>query len=78
MIDQIQQHKGYIERYRLEAEQAERSGDYGRVAELRYGKIKESEEQIIRLKAQLESKQKSQALIREEVSSEDIARNNFV
>ncbi|MBN1951743.1 MAG: ATP-dependent chaperone ClpB [Bacteroidales bacterium] len=73
LIDQIQQHKSRIEGYKLEAEQAERAGDYGRVAELRYGKIKESENEIDKLKTGLKEKQADMALIREEVTSEDIA-----
>jgi ATP-dependent Clp protease ATP-binding subunit ClpB len=73
VIDKIQQNKTAIEEYKLQAEQAERAGDYGRVAELRYGMIREAESNIDKLKSELESKQKTMALIREEVSAEDIA-----
>lgn len=73
LIEKIQQNKGLIEEYKLQAEQAERSGDYGKVAELRYGKIREAEANIEKFKSELDDKQKSQALIREEVSAEDIA-----
>ena len=49
MVDNIQQVKTDIENYKLEAERAEREGDYGKVAELRYGKIKEAQEQLEQL-----------------------------
>ena len=65
--------KQEIESYKFEAEQAERAGDYGRVAELRYGKIKEAENEISRLKTELENNQVETALIKEEVGTEDIA-----
>jgi ATP-dependent Clp protease ATP-binding subunit ClpB len=73
LIDRIQQNKALIEEYKLQAEQAERSGDYGKVAELRYGKIREAEANIEKFKSELDVKQQKQALIREEVSAEDIA-----
>jgi ATP-dependent Clp protease ATP-binding subunit ClpB len=73
LIDAIQQNKQLIEGYKLEAEKAEREGDYGKVAELRYGKIKESDENIARLKAILEKEQADSALIKEEIGAEDIA-----
>ncbi len=73
LIDKIQLNKSLIEEYRLQAEQAERAGDYGKVAELRYGKIKEAEDSIEKFKKELEKKQKNMVLIREEVSAEDIA-----
>ncbi|WP_159518105.1 ATP-dependent chaperone ClpB [Sunxiuqinia indica] len=72
LIDQIQQNKTNIESFKFEAEQAERSGDYGKVAEFRYGKIKEAEEQIIRLEQELHEVQ-GDSLIKEEVDAEDIA-----
>ncbi|WP_321290217.1 ATP-dependent chaperone ClpB [uncultured Sunxiuqinia sp.] len=72
LIDQIQQNKTNIENFKFEAEQAERSGDYGKVAEFRYGKIKEAEEQIIRLEQELHEVQ-GDSLIKEEVDAEDIA-----
>ncbi|MBL7972370.1 MAG: AAA family ATPase, partial [Prolixibacteraceae bacterium] len=72
LIDGIQQHKREIESLKLEAEQAERAGDFGRVAEIRYGKIRESEAEIERLKTELASN-KAQHLIKEEVDAEDIS-----
>lgn len=72
IVDSIQQNKQEIEDLKLEAEQAERSGDYGRVAEIRYGKVKEAEAEIQRLEKELQQIQ-GESLIKEEVSSEDIA-----
>ncbi len=72
VIDGIQQNKKEIENLKFEADQAERSGDYGRVAEIRYGKIKEAEEKIAKLQEELKGI-KGQSLIKEEVDSEDIA-----
>ena len=62
-----------IESYKFEAEQAERSGDYGKVAELRYGRIKEAEKHVADLKQQLKEMQADNAMINEEVDSEQIA-----
>ncbi len=73
VVDEIQKHKASIEQYRFEAEQAERSGDFGKVAELRYGRIKESEEKLQELHQKLRDMQSESALIKEEVSAEDIA-----
>ena len=73
LIDNIQHNKSLIEDYKLQADQAERAGNYGKVAELRYGKIREAENNIEKSKTELESKQQKQALLREEVSAEDIA-----
>lgn len=73
LIDGIQQEKQEIEALKLEAENAERSGDFGRVAEIRYGKIRESEDQIEKLKTEL-SQNKDQHLIKEEVDAEDISQ----
>lgn len=73
LIDNIQKNKSEIENLKLEATQAERAGDYGKVAEIRYGKIKEAEENIRKSKELLGEKQKDLALIKEEVSAEDIA-----
>jgi ATP-dependent Clp protease ATP-binding subunit ClpB len=73
VIEGIQKQKSAIEQYKLEAEQAERNGDYGKVAELRYGKIKEAEILIEQYKSKLTEMQTDNALIKEEVSSEDIA-----
>lgn len=72
-LDGIQAVKEDIEQYKLEAEQAERNGDYGLVAEIRYGKIKEAEEELERLKKQLSELSESQRVVKEEVDSEEIA-----
>lgn len=73
IINEIHQNKQSIEQMKIEAQQAERQGDYGKVAELRYGKIKGCEDKIAKLKAELEQKQSGSALIKEEVTAEDIA-----
>ncbi|MFO7791234.1 MAG: ATP-dependent chaperone ClpB [Bacteroidales bacterium] len=73
IIDEIQKTKKAIEEYRFEADKAEREGDYGAVAEIRYGKIKKAEEKIKSLREDLIKKQGDKAMIREEVSAEDIA-----
>ncbi|MXV17924.1 ATP-dependent chaperone ClpB [Hufsiella ginkgonis] len=73
VVDELNQQVQQIENYKLEAEQAERAGDYGRVAEIRYGKIKEAQDQVERLKTELESQQSSSRMLKEEVTSEDIA-----
>ncbi len=73
VVDQIQNSKRAIEQYKNEADQAERNGDFGKVAELRYGKIKESEQQVIELQTQLKDIQGDKALVKEEVDAEDIA-----
>jgi ATP-dependent Clp protease ATP-binding subunit ClpB len=73
LITSIQTEKEKIERYKQEAEMAERSGDYGRVAELRYGKIQESEQKLKGLQKQMEELQQGEAMLKEEVTSEDIA-----
>ncbi len=73
IIEKIQSNKQAIESYKIEAEQAERQGDYGKVAELRYGKIKEAENNIENFKAELKNLQSNTALIKEEVDYEDIA-----
>lgn len=73
LIDRIQKNKQAIENYKFEADQAERQGEYGKVAELRYGKIREAEHAIEQLQIELTKNQKEAALIKEEVSSEDIA-----
>jgi ATP-dependent Clp protease ATP-binding subunit ClpB len=73
VVDNIQAIKTDIENYKLEAERAEREGNYGKVAELRYGKIKEAEEKLNELQQQLQESQKGQSLIKEEVTHEDIA-----
>jgi len=73
LIDKIQQAKIEIEDLKYQAEKAEREGDYGKVAEIRYGKIKVIEAQIETYKTELISMQGSNAMIKEEVDSEDIA-----
>ncbi|MBG0858218.1 MAG: ATP-dependent chaperone ClpB [Bacteroidales bacterium] len=73
MIGKVQAKKEEVESLRFEAEQAERAGDYGRVAEIRYGKIIELEKEISGLKDQIEKKRSKGSLVREEVRSEDIA-----
>ena len=73
LVDQVNQELENIENYKLEADQAERAGDYGRVAELRYGKIKEAQSQVDQLKAELADKQLGSRMLKEEVTSEDIA-----
>lgn len=73
VVDQIQKSKQDIENYKLEAERAERNGDYGKVAELRYGKIKDSQQQLEALQNELEEQQATGTLIKEEVTHEDIA-----
>lgn len=73
LIDKIQQAKIDIEKLKFEAEKAEREGDYGKVAEIRYGKIKSLENNIANFQAALANLQGANALIKEEVDSEDIA-----
>ncbi len=73
VLEGIQKEKENIEKYKLEAEQAERAGDYGLVAELRYGRIKESEQHLTELQAQVKEMQGENAMLQEEVTSSDIA-----
>lgn len=73
LIDSIQQYKIEMEQLKAEAERAEYSGDYGRVAEIRYGKLKEKEAEMRDAQDRLAEVQGSDALIREEVEAEDIA-----
>jgi ATP-dependent Clp protease ATP-binding subunit ClpB len=73
VADTIQEVKTEIENFKYEAERAEREGDYGKVAELRYGKIKESQERLLVLNKQLQENQSGTSLIKEEVTREDIA-----
>ena len=72
LVDNVQASKIAIENFKVEAEQAERDGDYGRVAEIRYGKIKEEQEKLDVLQKELAENQDS-ALIKEEVTRDDIA-----
>ncbi|MDO5105513.1 ATP-dependent chaperone ClpB [Capnocytophaga sp.] len=72
VIDEVQITKEAIENYKLEAEKAEREGDYAKVAELRYGKIKEAQDKLVLLQEKLDEAQ-GNSLIKEEVTSENIA-----
>ena len=73
LINRIQQAKIDIEQLRYEADKAEQSGDYGRVAEIRYGLLKDKEREIAQVQDELRQAQGEGALIREEVGAEDIA-----
>ena len=73
VVDNINQKVEQIENYKLEAEQAERAGDYGKVAELRYGRIKDTQDEVEKLKAVLLENQKDHRMLKEEVTAEDIA-----
>ena len=73
LIDEIQQKKQLVEQLKVEADRAEREGNYGRVAEIRYGRLKEVEAQIAATQQQLHDKQGDGALIKEEVTADDIA-----
>ena len=72
-INKIQQNKIDIENLKFEADRAEREGDYGKVAEIRYGKIKQKEEDIKQTQEKLKTMQGASAMIKEEVDSDDIA-----
>jgi len=73
VVDNINQKVEQIENFKLEADQAERAGDYGKVAELRYGRIKEAQDEVEKLKATLLENQKDHRMLKEEVTAEDIA-----
>jgi len=73
LIDKIQQNKIDIENLKFEAEKAERNGDYGKVAEIRYGKLKEKETEIAEFQKKLQEMQNNNPMVKEEVDSEDIA-----
>ncbi|MCK8481151.1 ATP-dependent chaperone ClpB [Psychroserpens algicola] len=73
VVDNIQTTKSDIENYKLEAERAEREGDYGKVAEIRYGKIKEAQEALEKYQNELLENQSGSSLIKEEVTYDDIA-----
>ena len=72
-INKIQQNKVDIEQLKLEAERAEREGDYAKVAEIRYSKIKQKEDENVQIQARLKELQGEGAMIKEEVDAEDIA-----
>ena len=73
LVNKIQQDKQQIENLKFEAEKAEREGDYGRVAEIRYGKLKELNDDIANIQLQLRATQGGEAMVREEVTADDIA-----
>ncbi len=73
IVDTIQKGKGEIEQLKLQAEQAERQGDYGKVAEIRYGKVKEVEESIEKAKKELLELQSKSKMIKEEVDADEVA-----
>ena len=73
LVNQIQQDKQQMEQLKFEAERAEREGDYGKVAEIRYSKLKTLEDNIRHIQAQLASAQGGNSLVREEVTADDIA-----
>ncbi|MGO2359034.1 ATP-dependent chaperone ClpB [Mesonia sp.] len=75
VVDKVQQAKSDIENFKLEAERAERDGDYGKVAEIRYGKIKEAQERLEKVQKEMAEQKASgsKSLIKEEVTNEDIA-----
>jgi ATP-dependent Clp protease ATP-binding subunit ClpB len=73
LVDAVNNQLEQIEHYKLEAEQAERAGDYGKVAEIRYGKIKDAQDKVEKLKIELESQQSDSRMLKEEVTADDIA-----
>ncbi|MGF1924706.1 MAG: ATP-dependent chaperone ClpB [Bacteroidia bacterium] len=73
LVDGVNNLLEQIENYKLEADQAERAGDYGKVAEIRYGKIKEAQDKVEKLKIDLESQQSESRMLKEEVTADDIA-----
>ena len=73
LVDNIQNIKKEIDQTKFEAEQAEREGNYAKVAEIRYGKLKELEDQLKKVQDELTEKQSKSSLIKEEVTSEDVA-----
>lgn len=73
LVGRIQQAKQHMEQLKIEADNAERDGNYGRVAEIRYGKLKELEQEIAGIQEELRAKQGDSALVKEEVTADDIA-----
>ena len=73
LLNKIQQDKQQIETLKCEAERAEREGDYGRVAEIRYGKLQALEQDIKQIQGQLKQAQGTEAMVKEEVTADDIA-----
>ncbi|MFC2186776.1 ATP-dependent chaperone ClpB [Fulvivirgaceae bacterium LMO-SS25] len=74
VVHSLQQEKENLDKYKLEAEQAERAGDYGKVAEIRYGKIVETEKKLEEMKVKMAEMQGVGAMLKEEVDAEDIAQ----
>ncbi len=73
LVNKIQQNKQQIEQLKFEAERAEREGNYGKVAEIRYGRLKALEDEIVAIQSQLHSAQGAEAMVKEEVTEDDIA-----
>lgn len=73
LLSKIQQNKQQIENLKFEAERAEREGDYGRVAEIRYGQLRTLQEEIATMQEQLHQRQGAEAMVKEEVTADDIA-----
>ncbi|MCD8739563.1 ATP-dependent chaperone ClpB [Mucilaginibacter roseus] len=73
LVDSINQKVEQIENFKLEADQAERAGDYGKVAELRYGRIRETQDEVEKLKIELQKQQVDSRMLKEEVTADDIA-----
>lgn len=73
VVEQLQEVKERIEQLKLEAEQAERASDFGKVAEIRYGRLKESEQELVRMQEQLANSQSESKMLKEEVTAEDVA-----
>ena len=73
LVNKIQQNKQQIEQLKFEAERAEREGNYGKVAEIRYGRLKALEDEIEAIQSQLHSAQGAEAMVKEEVTEDDIA-----
>ena len=73
LVNKIQQNKQQIENLKFEAERAEREGNYGKVAEIRYGKLKALHDEIVQIQGQLHSVQGAETMVKEEVTEDDIA-----
>jgi ATP-dependent Clp protease ATP-binding subunit ClpB len=73
LVDAINNNIQNIENFKLEAEQAERAGDYGKVAEIRYGRIKDAQDQVEKLKQELANKTIDSRMLKEEVTADDVA-----
>ena len=73
LLAKIQDHKQQIEQLKYEAERAEREGDYGKVAEIRYGKLQQLETEIAEIHQNLQQRQGAEAMVKEEVTADDIA-----